>query len=77
VAWHKGARIIRQALASTPGTRVRLEPLGHQTSKRIDIQVVTPFGTQATGLANAEYDLTGWLGCLVICDGNMYTRADW
>ena len=50
--------IIGQALASTPGTRVRLEPLGHQTSRRNDIQVITLLGSQATGLANAEYDLT-------------------
>jgi hypothetical protein len=47
-----------QALASTPGTRVRLEPLGHQTSRRNDIQVFSLLGSQATGLANAEYDLT-------------------
>jgi hypothetical protein len=59
VARHEGAkRIIRQALASTPGTRVRLEPLGHQTSRRNDIQVITLLGSQATGLAIAEYDLT-------------------
>jgi hypothetical protein len=59
VARHEGAkRIIGQALASTPGTRVRLEPLGHQTSRRHDIQVITLLGSQATGLANAEYDLT-------------------
>jgi hypothetical protein len=47
-----------QALASTPGTRVRLEPLGHQTSRRNVIQVFSLLGSQATGLANAEYDLT-------------------
>jgi hypothetical protein len=47
-----------QALALTPGTRVRLEPLGHQTSRRNDIQVFSLLGSQATGLANAEYDLT-------------------
>jgi hypothetical protein len=59
VARHEGAkRIIGQALASTPGTRVRLEPLGHQTSRRNDIQTITLLGSQATGLANAEYDLT-------------------
>jgi hypothetical protein len=59
VARHEGAkRIIGQALASTPGTRVRLEPLGHQTTRRNDIQVITLLGSQATGLANAEYDLT-------------------
>jgi hypothetical protein len=59
VARHEGAKhIIGQALASTPGTRVRLEPLGHQTSRRNDIQVITLLGSQATGLANAEYDLT-------------------
>jgi hypothetical protein len=58
VAWHEGARIIRQALASTPGTRVRLEPLGQQTRRRNDVQVITIVGSQATGLANAEYDLT-------------------
>jgi hypothetical protein len=58
VALHEGAkRIIGQALASTPGTRVRLEPLGHQTSRRNDIQVITLLGSQATGLANADYDL--------------------
>jgi hypothetical protein len=35
VARHEGAKhIMGQALASTPGTRVRLEPLGHQTSRR-------------------------------------------
>jgi hypothetical protein len=34
------------------------EPLGHQTSRRIDIQVITLLGSQATGLANAEYNLT-------------------
>jgi hypothetical protein len=59
VARHEGATsIIGQALASTPGTRVRLEPLGHQTSRRNHIQVITLLGSQATGLANAEYDLT-------------------
>jgi hypothetical protein len=59
VARHEGAKhIIGQALAFTPGTRVRLEPLGHQTSRRNDIQVITLLGSQATGLANAEYDLT-------------------
>jgi long-subunit acyl-CoA synthetase (AMP-forming) len=47
VAWHEGARIIRQALASTPGTRVRLEPLGHQTRRRNDVQVITIVGSQA------------------------------
>jgi hypothetical protein len=41
-----------------PRTRVRLEPLGHQTSRRNDIQVITLLGSQATGLVNAEYDLT-------------------
>jgi hypothetical protein len=52
---HEGAkRIIGQALASTPGTGARLEPLGHQTSRRNDIQVITLLGPQATGLANAE-----------------------
>ncbi|RSH85351.1 hypothetical protein EHS25_004747 [Saitozyma podzolica] len=50
--------IIGQDLSSIPGTRVRLEPLGHQTSRRNDIQVLTLLGSQATGLANAEYDLT-------------------
>jgi hypothetical protein len=55
---HEGTtRIIRQALASAPGTRVRLEPLGHRTSRRNDIQVLTLLGSQATGPANAEYDL--------------------
>jgi hypothetical protein len=59
VARHEGdKRIIGQALASTPGTRVRLEPLGHQTSRRNDIQTITLLGSLATGLANAEYDLT-------------------
>src|SRR5689334_6856502 len=59
VARHEGAkRIIGQALASTPGTRVRLEPLGHQTSRRNDIQVFSLLGSQATGLASAEDDLT-------------------
>ncbi|GFZ43063.1 hypothetical protein JCM24511_00781 [Saitozyma sp. JCM 24511] len=59
VARHEGAKhIMGQALASTPGTRVRLEPLGHQTSRRNDIQVFSLLGFQATGLANAEYDLT-------------------
>ena len=59
VARHEGAKhIMGQALASTPGTRVRLEPLGHQTSRRNDIQVFSLLGSQATGLANAEYDLT-------------------
>jgi hypothetical protein len=59
VARHEGAkRIMGQALASTPGTRVRLEPLGHQTSRRNNIQAITLLGSQATGLANAEYDLT-------------------
>ncbi|GFZ50353.1 hypothetical protein JCM24511_08110 [Saitozyma sp. JCM 24511] len=39
VARHEGAkRTIGQALASTPGTRVRLEPLLHLTSRRNDIQ---------------------------------------
>ncbi|GFZ49920.1 hypothetical protein JCM24511_07323 [Saitozyma sp. JCM 24511] len=59
VARHEGAEhIMGQALASTPGTRVRLEPLGHQTSRRKDIQVFSLFESQAMGLANAEYDLT-------------------
>jgi hypothetical protein len=59
VARHEGAKgIIGQALDSTPGTQVRLEPLGNQTSRRNDIQVITLLGSQATGLANAEYDLT-------------------
>jgi hypothetical protein len=59
VARHEGAKpIIGQAVASTPGTRARLEPLGHQTSRRNDIQVITLLGSQATGLANAEYDVT-------------------
>ncbi|GFZ48416.1 hypothetical protein JCM24511_06164 [Saitozyma sp. JCM 24511] len=59
VARHEGAKhIMGQALASTPGTRVRLEPLGHQTSRRNDIQVFSLLGSQASGLANAEYDLT-------------------
>jgi hypothetical protein len=59
VARHGGAKhIMGQALASTPGTRVRLEPLGHQTSRRNGIQVFSLLGSQATGLANAEYDLT-------------------
>jgi hypothetical protein len=58
VARHGAKRIIGQALASTPGTRVRLEPLGHLTSRRNDIQVITLIGSQATGLANAEYNLT-------------------
>ncbi|GFZ52325.1 hypothetical protein JCM24511_10098 [Saitozyma sp. JCM 24511] len=59
VARHEGAKHnMGQALASTPGTRVRLEPLGHQTSRRNDIQVFSLLGSQATGLANAEYDLT-------------------
>jgi hypothetical protein len=59
VARHEGAkRIIGQALASTPGTRVRLEPLGHQTSRRNDIQVITLLGSKAMGLSSAEYDLT-------------------
>ncbi|GFZ50356.1 hypothetical protein JCM24511_08113 [Saitozyma sp. JCM 24511] len=58
VARHEGPkRIIGQALDSTPGTRVRLEPLGH-TSRRNDIQVITLLGSQTTGLANAEYDFT-------------------
>jgi hypothetical protein len=52
VARHGAKRIIGQALASTPGTRVRLEPLGHQTSRRNDIQVLTLLGSQATELAN-------------------------
>jgi hypothetical protein len=52
VAGHDHAkRIIGQALASTPRTGVRLEPLGHYTSRRNDIQVITlP--------AEAVYDLT-------------------
>jgi hypothetical protein len=29
-----------------------------QTSRRNDIQIITLLGSQATGLANAEYDLT-------------------
>ncbi|GFZ44943.1 hypothetical protein JCM24511_02669 [Saitozyma sp. JCM 24511] len=59
VARHEGSKhIMGQALASTPGTRVRLEPLGHQISRRNDIQVFSLLGSQATGLANAEYDLT-------------------
>jgi hypothetical protein len=59
VARHEGVkRIIGQALASTPGTRVRVEPHGHLTSRRHDIQVINLLGSQATGLANAEYDLT-------------------
>jgi hypothetical protein len=58
VAWHEGARIIRQALASTPGTRVRLEALGHQTRRLIDVQVITIVGSQATGVDTAEYELT-------------------
>jgi hypothetical protein len=53
-----GKLIIEQALASTPGTRIRLEPLGHHTSRLNDIQVITLLGSLATGLANAEYDLT-------------------
>jgi hypothetical protein len=47
-----------QALASTPGTRVRLEPLGHQTIRRNNIQVITLLGSEATRLGNAVYDLT-------------------
>ncbi|RSH93589.1 hypothetical protein EHS25_006234, partial [Saitozyma podzolica] len=44
VARHKGAKhIMGQALASTPGTRVRLEPLGHQTSTRNDIQLINKY----------------------------------
>jgi hypothetical protein len=59
VARHEGTkRIIGQALASTPGTKVRLEPLVHQTSRRNDIQVIKLLVSQTTGLANAEYDLT-------------------
>ncbi|GFZ42296.1 hypothetical protein JCM24511_00010 [Saitozyma sp. JCM 24511] len=50
--------IIGQVLASTPGTPVRLEPLGHQTSRRNDIKTITLLGSQATELANAEYYLT-------------------
>jgi hypothetical protein len=50
VAWHVGARIIRQALASTLGT--------HQTRRRNDVQVITIVEFQATRVANAEYDLT-------------------
>jgi hypothetical protein len=34
------------------------EPLGHQISRRNHIQVFSLLGSQATGLANAEYDLT-------------------
>ncbi|GFZ44306.1 hypothetical protein JCM24511_02028 [Saitozyma sp. JCM 24511] len=49
VARHKGAkRIIGQALASTPGTRVRLEPLGHQTSRRNNIQVFSLLGVRVS-----------------------------
>jgi hypothetical protein len=62
-------RIIGQALASTPGTRVRLESPGHRTSRRNDIQVITLLGSQATGLANAEYDLT------VVCLANNEARS--
>jgi hypothetical protein len=59
VARHEGTeRIIGQAHASNPGTRVRREPLGRQTSRRIDIQVITLLGSQLQGLANAYYDLT-------------------
>jgi hypothetical protein len=59
VARHEGTeRIIGQAHASNRGTRVRRDPLGHQTSRRIDIQVITLLGPQLTGLANAYYDLT-------------------
>ncbi|RSH80170.1 hypothetical protein EHS25_007275 [Saitozyma podzolica] len=36
----------------------RLEPLGHQTSRRTDIQTITLLGSHRTGLANAEYDIT-------------------
>jgi hypothetical protein len=53
VAGHERDKyIIGQALASTPGTKVRLEPLGHQASRRNDIQVITLLGSKATGLAN-------------------------
>jgi hypothetical protein len=45
-------------LPPPPGTRVRLEPLDQQTSRRNDIQTISLLGSQATGLANAEYDLT-------------------
>jgi hypothetical protein len=70
VARHEGAKhIMGQALASTPGTRVRLEPLGHLTSRRNDIQVFSLLGSQATGLANAEYDLT------VVCLANKDASA--
>jgi hypothetical protein len=56
---HEGAkRSIGQARAPTPGTQVRPEPLGHQTSSRNDIQLITILGSQATGLVNAECDLT-------------------
>jgi hypothetical protein len=34
-----------------------LAPLGHQTSRRNDIQIITLLRFQATGLANDEYDL--------------------
>jgi hypothetical protein len=42
-----------------PGTRARFDSLGHQTSRRNDIQVkiITLLGSQVTGLANAEYHL--------------------
>jgi hypothetical protein len=40
------------------GTRGPCVTESHQTSRRNDIQVITLLGSQATGLANAEYDLT-------------------
>jgi hypothetical protein len=49
VARHEGVkRIIGQALASTPGTRVRVEPHGHLTSRRHDIQVINLLGSLAS-----------------------------
>ncbi|GFZ44355.1 hypothetical protein JCM24511_02077 [Saitozyma sp. JCM 24511] len=38
--------------------RLRLEPLGHQTSRRNGIQLITLLGSQAPGLANADCNLT-------------------
>lgn len=56
MARHDGHKCInRQAHVPTPCTRDRPEPLGHQTSWRNDIQIITLLGPQATGLANAEF----------------------
>jgi hypothetical protein len=59
VTRHEQAKhVIGQALSTIPGAKVKLEPFGHHTHRRNDIQLITLLGSQAVGLANCEYDLT-------------------